>query len=282
VRRGTNQSQQRPLAPALLMLASCLHAGLTHAATLPAGYTEQQLDAAIEQAKSQGTMLYKHDRAIAIATRALMEFREARGDRRLAGPITEEKEDGAIVVTFVGGPPGEVPRALYRVNFGKEGKAGKPLRYKTSEALTEFEAAAAAARRFALSTTYESCSERYTTIVLPSESGADRSWTVFLLPAPTKPNVVPMGGTHRLELDWNAERVISTRSFAKACAEVPYNSSMAAVFVAHALDPVPTEAHVLWNLQIGVPLIVDTKTDDLLWAIEKGAIRQMGDGKPKR
>lgn len=272
------------LSLACACLATCLCAHMTVAAPIvPAGYTHEQLNAAIEAAQSRGETLYKHDRAMSVATAEMLKFRAFKGDRRVVGWVTEEKDGQSILVTAVGGAEGKDPQALYRVTVDKDGDLeGNPVRLKVPEPLTEFESGAATARRVALASGFESCSPRYSTVVLATESGAERSWTVFLLPEASKANVVPMGGTHRVELDWYSERQLSTRSFASKCFELPYNSSMAALYVTHTLDPAPTEAHVYWNLRVGIPLIINTTKDDLLWAIEKGVIRQMDSGTPQR
>jgi hypothetical protein len=44
-----------------------------------------------------------------------------------------------------------------------------------------------------------------------------------------------------------------------------------AMMITHILDPIPTEAHVHWNLWAATPLFVATEAG--VWAVEDGRIR---------
>ncbi len=247
---------------------------VTAATVVPKGFSAEQLQLALDSAETKGAALFRHERAASIALAHVMKLREFKGDKRVTGWVTEEK-DADMLVTFIGGREGEQPLALYRVTVGEKGKVASALRLKAPETLTDYESGATAARRLALSSGYESCSEKYHAVAIPTETGADRTWAVFLLPGATKPNAVPLGGTHRVDTDWYAENVLAKRAYSRSCAAIEYDNTAAALYVTHPLDPLPTEAHVFWSLWANKPLIVNTSADDLMWAIEAGQIRQL-------
>lgn len=260
---------------ALLTLGTLGAAPQARAATIvPKGLSAEQLQLAIDVAETKGAALFRHERAASIALGHLMKERGFKSDKRVVGWVTEEKDDNTLV-TFVGGREGEPPLALYRVTVDKKSKVASAVRLKTPEALTEYESGAAAARRLALASGFETCAEKYDAVALPTETGADRTWAVFLIPGASKPNAVPLGGTHRVDTDWYAENVLGKRAYARSCAALANDNATAALYVTHPLDPQPTEAHVFWSLWANKPLIVNTTADDLMWAIEAGQIRQL-------
>lgn len=114
--------------------------------------TDEQ--ALISAAESVGKNIFIHDRAAAVTTDALMQLREFRKDKRVAGWITEEK-DGNIAVTFVGPRDTPTKHALYRAAVTTGGLIiGTPVALATPEALTAFEAGAFAARSAALTSVF--------------------------------------------------------------------------------------------------------------------------------
>ncbi len=268
--------QPSPLAAlACAAIAASGAASFAFAATvLPKGLSAEQMQLAIDTAETKGAALYRHERAVSIALGHVTKQRDFKGDKRVTGWVTEEKDDNTLV-TFVGGGEGAQLMALYRVTVGEKGKVASAVRFKTPEALTDYESSAAAARRLALASGFESCAAKYEAVALPTETGADRSWAVFLIPGASKPNAVPLGGTHRVDTDWYAENVLGKRAFARSCVALSNDSTTAALYVTHPLDPLPTEAHVFWSLWANKPLIVNTTADDLMWAIEAGQIRQL-------
>ncbi len=162
---------------------------------------------ALLSAETTGLAIYRHDQAAAVATDAALKVRSFKKDKRVNGWITEERQ-GNVVVTFVD----KTPVALYRVSVSN-GIAGSLETLETPAPLTAYETGAATARQAALASKFEPCSKSYNSVVLPSPT--DGKWLVYLIPGTTKNNVVPIGGTYRMEIV--GSDVVSQRGFTRTC-----------------------------------------------------------------
>lgn len=240
---------------------------------LPSRLPPDQEQAAIAEAERVGQTIHRHDRAAWVATDEAMKRDAFRSEERLGGWITEDKGE-AIDVTFLGKDSDGDYSALYRITVGKdEMPRGSVQAYDPPQPLSDFELSAARARDLAVSSDYRSCSDRYNSVVLPPGDGDPEYWTVYLLPATTRPEVVPVGGTHRFRVDPGAGEVVDQREFTKSCINLQKDKRAAAMTLTHLLDPVPTEAHVFWNLYAGMPLFLATPPNGTIWALKGGRIR---------
>ena len=250
---------------AFLLALSCLVARADE--PLPSALPADQEAAALRAAESTGLAIYRHDHAAAIATDAALKIRAFKKDKRVRGWVTEERE-GLITVTFVD----QMPMALYRATVSSAGDlVGDVAVLESPTPLTEFEAGAAAARALALATEFQPCSEKYNSVVLPLNDGISQKWSVYLLPATTKDNVVPIGGTYRIETD--DASVVARRAFTRTCIALPTDPRAVALMVTHLLDATPTEAHVFWSLWAHKGMYVATPPNGTIWSIEGGKIR---------
>ena len=212
--------------------------------------------------EAAGRAIFEHDRAAAVATDVAMAQRAFKRDKRVRGWLTEAR-DGGIIVTFID----ETPSALYRVLVSAEGEPSPLLPLEAPEPLSAFESGAAAARRLALAAPFQACSRTYNTVVLP-DAAFDGGWVVYLLPGTTRHDVVPVGGTYRLEVRDGA--VAAQRGFTRSCIALNRGPDVAAMMITHILDPVPTEAHVYWSLWADTPMYVSTEGG--VWKIEQGRV----------
>lgn len=221
----------------------------------------------IETAEARALAIYRHDRAAAIATDAALKLRSFKKDKRVDGWITEER-NAEIFVTFID----KSPAALYRaIVSSTEALVGEVGAFEQPLPLSNYERDAAAARSAALSSSFEPCSSKYNTVVLPADEGEATTWIVYLLPGTTKKNVVPIGGTYRFEVDGST--VVSQRGFTRTCVALQNDSRAVALMITHLMDPIPTEAHVFWSLWARKAMYVATQPGGALWAIESGKIR---------
>ena len=222
-------------------------------------------DAALRAIEATGRSIFEHDRAAAVATDVAMAQRVFKRDKRVRGWLTESK-DGGIVVTFID----ETPSALYRVLVSAEGEPSPLLPLDAPAPLSAFESGAATARRLASESPFQACSESYNTVVLP-DAAFDGGWVVYLLPGTTRHDVVPLGGTYRMEVRDGA--VTAQRGFTRSCIALNRGPNVGATMITHILDSVPTEAHVHWSLWSGTPMFVTT--DGGIWKIEQGRVRAL-------
>lgn len=229
---------------------------------IPQALPPEQETLALLAAEKTGMAMFRHDQAAAVATDAGFKVRAFKNDERVRGWITEEQQ-GSIVVTFVDA----TPAALHRVTV-RNGVADPLVTLDAPVALTPYEAGAVAARNAALDAKFEACSEKYNSVVLPSS--VDGQWTVYLLPGTTKHNVVPIGGTYRLEV--SGSKVVSQRGFTRTCIALESPPQAEGIVITHVLDPVPTEAHVFWSAWANKPMYVTTPPEPTVWGVEKGRI----------
>jgi len=162
--------------------------------SLPKELSADQDAALIRSAEITGLAIYRHDAAAAIVTDAALKIRAFKKDKRVKGWVTEQQQD-QIVVTFID----KTPSALYRGAVSMEGVAGPITTLESPAPLTDYEEGAATARSAALAVTFEPCSRSYNAVVLPPDQKSG-NWVVYLLPETTDADVVPIGGTYRIEI----------------------------------------------------------------------------------
>jgi len=241
--------------------------------------------ARLRSAESLGLRLYRHDRAASLATDAVQANRKYRKVKRVGGWITEARES-AILVSFIDKGDPEQASLLYQVEVsdGSDG-AGKVRAFDPPETATTSQRNAARARHTATGFDFAPCTQRYNTVVLPTIADGMPGWNVFLLPSTTDAKVIPFGGAYRLELDAEGRTVTNSRTYTRSCLDFtrnkPRGAEEAALVMTHVLDPVPTEVHVMLNLQIGTPVIVITTSNRNSWRIERGRIQFLKKIEPK-
>ncbi len=269
-------STLRTLAPALtlaLALASSATAPASAKTPPPAAPTID--DAALREAERMGRRAFAHDMATARATDALLRGHPLGRDPRLRGWVTREVGD-AIAVTILGEVGDDAPMAMARATIAPDGRVVGALERPAEPApLDAFEAEAARARAYALDLPLERCGASYNTVVLPVD-GAPGRWTVYLFPGSSRMDQVPLGGSHRVQVDL-AAGTHEARAYTRTCIVLDNRPDLVAMMVTHLLDPQPTDAHVYWNLWARKPLFVAAGarpwsiTDGIIEPIERGA-----------
>lgn len=249
---------------ALTSLLACQLSLAAAQSTLPTEAAPARDLPAIQAAEAAGLRIYRHDAAAAAASDVV----QAKGSPAVLtgtrGWITQEAQAG-IIVTFIDA----APRALYRVTVAADGTVSQTQELPAPLPLTAFERGALAARNAAVQASFRRCAERYNTVVFPAEAGSDAKWTVYLLPATTDKRHVPVGGTHRLEID--GDKVVRQREFTRSCIALERAPQAVALVISHLLDPTPTEAHVFWALWANKPLVVTTGPNRN-WVVQDGKV----------
>lgn len=227
--------------------------------------SRKQESAALRAAELAGARIYRLDQAAAAATDAVLANSKFKRDKRMRGWITEEQSD-QVVVSFID----KTPAVLYRVSVSN-GVAGPVSAMETPAPLSPYEAGAAAARALAVASDFQPCSKTYNSVVHPSEPGSDSRWTVYMLPGTTKHDLIPMGGTYRINI--SGSKILAQRAFTRSCIDIQSAPNAEFLMITHLLDPIPTEAHVFWNLLAKKPLLVGTTENKKLWMISNGEIK---------
>ncbi|WP_421569430.1 hypothetical protein [Stenotrophomonas sp. PD6] len=256
----------------LLLACSTAHADDTAPAP-PPPLSAADTAAALSRAERLGQAIFLHDLAAERATDAIAaQHRAFRKDKRVRGWITEE-HDGRFRVSYIDA----TPAVLYRAEMTPDGTLiGKVEVLAEPAPLSAYEAGAAAARALAMTTQVMQCAKNYNSVVLPE--GDDR-WAVYLLPGTTLPNVVPLGGSHRVDIADG--KITASRGFTRSCIQLDrappaQRTELVGMMVTHLLDPTPTEVHVYWSLWARTPMFVGTG-EDAIWKIENGRIRRVED-----
>lgn len=239
----------------------------------PAALGDAQVAQAILDAEATGRAIYLHDQAAAVATDAVMKLKAFRQDGKrgqLAGWITEQRDEG-IVVTFLSSE--SIPRARYRATVASDGRVtGEVEALEEPAALSSYELGAARARATAATAKFEPCSKTYNSVVLRDDREGG-GWIAYLLPGTTQHDVVPIGGSYRLDLDATGEKVVGQRGFTRSCIVLENPRDAVAIMITHLMDPVPTEVHVFWSAWARKPMYVGTSQGG--WKIENGRIALM-------
>ena len=228
---------------------------------VPAEYRD-----AIGSAVSLGFIVFQKDFAAAAATDEMAK-RGLFDDKRLRGWVTDRAGEAWRVV-YIGDVSGTM-QALYTIDV-KEGKVD-PQTYQSfdgGKALTKMQQGMWNARQLALSSAPAPCGEGMNSVVLPMNAGDGtlQGYFVYLLSATTDPNIIQMGGHHRVQIARDTERILGSVSFTNTCITLDKTQD-GPLLVTHSLAPTPEEPHVFLSLLHGRELFVGTLDNDLIWSV---------------
>lgn len=231
---------------------------------LPTELPPAEESVALASSASVGMAVYRHDQAASVATDTALALRKFKKDKRVKGWITEQQGE-QIVVTFLD----DTPAALYRVSVAG-GVPGPVVVLNAPTPLSVHESGAASARSAAFRSGFQPCAKTYNSVVLPG-TDASEDWTVYLLPATTRSDLVPFGGTYRFGI--RDSQVVSQRGFTRTCITLQTGPKVEGLMITHLLDAIPTEAHVFWSLWAKKPIYVATAPNGTVWAVDGDKIR---------
>lgn len=259
---------------------------LLFSAAIPASGQNQQsevpreLELAMRQAELLGREIFRHDRAAAVATDAVMGRTSTHRDPRVRGWITED-QDGVIAVTFVGIGNDQNFLALYSVTVPDDVSVPSSVKaFDPAVALSAKQAAQFRARQLAIKSQSLPCSPNYNTVVLPTQVVGVDAWRVYLLPGTTRQGILPASG-YRLEVNAEGATILGRRAFTKSCIEIENKPDAIALMITHMLDPSPTEIHVFLSMVAKKALVVATADNAYAWEVRNGQIHFAYRLKPK-
>lgn len=240
-------------------LFGCVEAPEPTSQPIQAGYTAE-----FEEAERHGRLIHAKDVAAAFATDAVLDIR---GDMsRVMGWITVA-QGNAWLVRFLTTDAKSAHDVLLR-----SGQPPEVLTHSVPADVPPDQKAMFSARQTATKQHFQQCSDRYNTVVFPSDSR--NGWTVYLLAATPIPGRMIVGGHHRFEISADGKTVLSAKPLSRACLTMDEplddENNVVARYVTHIVSKTPVATHVFLNLLHGLPLLVGT--EDGLWAISDGKI----------
>ena len=132
------------------------------------------------------------------------------------------------------------------------------------------------ARIAALEQGANSCSERFNTVVIPSQNS--EIWNVYVLAATTDPKLVQVGGHVKVSVTKATSEVIDIMPLSKSCLvlaksgnELPEGATISALTVTHIVSPMPVAIHPYLNLLHKIDLAI--ASDRGVWMVSSGKIK---------
>lgn len=243
-------------------------AGPTAGQTTPAASLEARAAANM----ARGDLLYAYDQSAWHVTDAALAAIPKSSMSLLRGYVVTPAE-GGYRTTFYGGEAGRHFR-IYTAIWSS-GSIAQPelVAPDARQPVTPDEERLIAAKTVALGNLegLTSCTDaRLNSAVVPGTTPQDPI-SVYILTPPTRKDMVPMGGHHRLDIKDGT--VVAKRSFTRSCIELEKpraskkQGTPVAMMITHLLDPVPTEIHAFAVHSAGLPMYVSTP-DGGLYSVE--------------
>jgi len=208
---------------------------------------------------NRGRQIYDYDQAAWHTTDAMVEHVPEAQRARVQGWVVTPASGGHKATYF--GREGDRRFVVYsavwdgtkiRSEIVAPAGSRQPLSAEEDRLATALETAMPTAR------TLGRCSSaQFNAVVLPGKTPGDLI-SVYLLTPQTKEGEYPFGGHYRIDLKNGT--VAGQRPFTKSCISLntkgTTTQTVAAMFITHLLDAVPTEIHVFAMLTTGKPLAV--------------------------
>lgn len=214
----------------------------------------------IAEVEEQGRILYRKDAFAARATDLLLESVDLGAYPDFVGWVGYER-GSEFVVSFYERSEGKAS-LVGDVVFAADGSA--VIELEPERALTDREVSMLNARMAALEAGRTTCSDRFNTVVMPSESG-ERVWTVYVLAATTQPGVILVGGHSRVRVDKQSAEILEVERLSRSCLKLPTTKGRSDVpegsllVFTHLISPLPIPVYPFLSLLHGEPLAVSTR-----------------------
>lgn len=292
----------------ILMLSACATNGShtttepTNRTALPSDYSPAPIQSAdipvdpsvpkkyrsaVIRAQAYGRLLYRDDMAAwvstdAIVAKGLTQKYKATATGWIAEGQDVKGDNWDVVYTEKRG--GKLSAfADVGVHFGSGEPQVQVQEHEPARPLSEREEAMQKLRIKTLKGKWLRCAPRYNyaTSFRVEES---QEWIVVdLLPARTQADVFPLGGFHEFRYSLSADTPVQHFSQTKGC-PISKNKDAQAIkgfTLTHLTSETPTQFHVFMSLSYAKPLFVLTVKNHLIWSVENGKIRLVGNADEK-
>ena len=206
-----------------------------------------------------GREIFRKDQLASTGTDVLFERVDPTRYPDMIGWVVHDVED-AQYVTFYSGSL-EAPDVIADIIF--DGSARPTILTEPQRSASEVERSMLRARTIGLENGWNSCSERFNTVVL--QSPREDAWDVYVLAATMDPNLVQVGGHSRITVAKADGRVLDTFSFSASCLtmdkspeNIPAGARLSSVIVSHVVSDLPSETHVFLSYLHDMEIVVTT------------------------
>lgn len=238
-----------------LLLAACAGpnrgSGAPEQWDIPLDAAEQDLIAGAER---EGRILYRKDQYAARATRLLLATIDPADYPDLVGWVGYERGQD-YVVTFYARNDDETS-LIADIQFRADDESA--IEVEPNRAISNEELSMLNARTLAIEKGFNSCSERFNSVVMPVETD-EEAWVVYILAATTNPNAIVVGGHSRIRVDKHTNQVLHVEALSRSCLTLDKSEAEgqgAIPFVTHRVTPMPTAIYPFLSLLHQQPIIV--------------------------
>ena len=226
----------------------------------------------IAKAEADGRLLFEKDIRAAAATDLLLERIRPGDYPDMVGWITYPNHED-FTVSFYEKSENDY-RVVADVHFAKN--VAPEVQIEPERRIADFEKSMIKARLSALNSGVNRCSDRFNTVVMPSES--EDAWNVYVLAATTRPDIVQVGGHIKKVVSKTSSEILETMPLSRSCLALqkagdglPEDADISMLFFTHIVTPMPEAIHAYLNLLHDIPLMVSTERGT--WTIESGNIK---------
>lgn len=240
----------------------------------PSKPLNEQEEAYISQVEADGYLMYEKDIRASDATDLLLSKIDPSNHPDFVGWVTYPNKDDFTVSFYERNDDkfAVIADVIYSAN------EVSVLDLAPSRQPSKMEVSMIKARIAALEKGANSCSDRFNTIVIPSQN--DDEWDVYVLAATTNPKLVQVGGHVKVSVSKNSSEVTATMPLSKSCLALdksgeglPEGATISALTVSHIVSPMPVAIHPYLNLLHEISLAVASERG--IWMISSGNIELM-------
>ncbi|WP_028886851.1 hypothetical protein [Teredinibacter turnerae] len=228
----------------------------------------------LSQVEADGRLLYEKDARAATATDLLLSKINPADYPNFVGWVTYPNSEDFTVSFYE--KSGKDFKVIADINFWLKGSPSIDL--NPSRIITATERSMIQARIVALQSGANSCSDRFNTVIIPSQN--KEAWDVYVLAATTDPKLVQVGGHVKVTVSKTTAEVMEKLPLSKSCLaldksgdNLPEGASISALTVSHIVTPMPVAIHPYLNLLHNISLAISSERG--LWMIESGSIRML-------
>lgn len=226
----------------------------------------------VSQIETDGRLMYEKDIRAATATDLLLSKINQSDYPNFVGWVTYPNTED-FTVSFYEKSENDF-KIIADVHFRSKGNLNIDL--SPNRMLSVTEKSMIRARIAALQSGTNSCSDRFNTVIVPSQN--KEAWDVYVLASTTNPKLMQVGGHVKMTVSKSNSEVLEKLPLSKSCLaldksgdNLPEGAGISALTVSHIVTPMPVAIHPYLNLLHNINLAVSSERG--FWMIEEGSVR---------